>query len=234
MKIDGPLIRATFIERPNRFVTHVKINGEIFKSHLPDPGRLRELLVPGVELLVRPTNNVNRKTSYTTVMVRISGQLISLVSTLPNYFIKESLINKDLKMFHAYRLMKPEVKVKNHRFDFLLADRKNKPFYLEIKSVTYVKNGIAKFPDAVTKRGADHAKALMDLVSDGGRAGILFVCQRSDAVSFQPMWDRDPKFSEALFNAYSAGVKVWCITLNIFESEITFNKQIPVNLSLIK
>ena len=72
----------------------------------------------------------------------------------------------------------------------------------------------------------------MDLVTKGKRAGILFVCQRSDADLFMPMWKRDSKFSKALLNAYEKGVKVWCITLNISRNEITFNKEIPVKLEL--
>ena len=48
MKIEGPLINAVFIERPNRFITIIEISGEKHKSHLPDPGRLKELLIPGV------------------------------------------------------------------------------------------------------------------------------------------------------------------------------------------
>ncbi|MEL1229710.1 MAG: DNA/RNA nuclease SfsA, partial [Candidatus Neomarinimicrobiota bacterium] len=64
---------------------------------------------------------------------------------------------------------------------------------------------------------------------EGEFAGILFVCQRPDATLFEPMWDRDPMFSNVLFNAYKMGVKVWCITLNISQTEISFNKEIPVN-----
>ena len=76
----------------------------------------------------------------------------------------------------------------------------------------------------------DHAKALTDLVNQGHQAGILFVCQRPDAVSFEPMWERDPKFSNALNEAWKAGVKVWCITLNISKTEISYKQEIPVNL----
>ena len=47
MKIEGPLINAVFIERPNRFITIIEIGGKKHKSHLPDPGRLKELLIPG-------------------------------------------------------------------------------------------------------------------------------------------------------------------------------------------
>tara|TARA_B100001121_G_scaffold238630_1_gene212346 strand:- start:39 stop:743 length:705 start_codon:yes stop_codon:yes gene_type:complete len=230
MKIKGPLINAVFIERPNRFITIIEIGGEKHKSHLPDPGRLKELLIPGASLLVRPApKNKERSTAFTTIMVNLKGQWISLVSTLPNQFVKYSFQNNCIPIFKNYKLVKPEVAIRNHRFDFLLSNKSGENFFLEVKSVTFVEDGIAKFPDAVTTRGMNHAKTLTDLVKEGEFAGILFVCQRPDATLFEPMWDRDPMFSNALFNAYKMGVKVWCITLNVSKTEISFNKEIPVN-----
>ena len=231
MKIDGPLINAVFIERPNRFITIIQIGGEKHKSHLPDPGRLKELLIPGASLLVRPApENKERSTAFTTIMVNLKGQWISLVSTLPNQFVKYSFQKNRIPIFQKYKLVRPEVTIRNHRFDFLLINKSGKNFFLEVKSVTFVEDGIAKFPDAVTTRGMNHAKTLTDLVKEGEFAGILFVCQRPDATLFEPMWDRDPMFSNVLFNAYKMGVKVWCITLNVSQTEISFNKEIPVNL----
>ena len=231
MKIEGPLINAVFIERPNRFITIIEIGGEKHKSHLPDPGRLKELLIPGASLLVRPApENKERSTAFTTIMVNLKGQWISLVSTLPNQFVKYSFQKNRMPIFQKYKLVRPEVTIRNHRFDFLLSNKSGKNFFLEVKSVTFVKDGIAKFPDAVTTRGMNHAKTLTDLVKEGEFAGILFVCQRPDATLFEPMWDRDPMFSNVLLNAYKMGVKVWCITLNVSQTEISFNKEIPVNL----
>ena len=231
MKIKGPLINAIFIERPNRFITIIEIGGEKHKSHLPDPGRLKELLIPGASLLVRPApGNKKRSTAFTTIMVNLKGQWIPLVSTLPNQFVKYSFQKNRIPIFQKYKLVRPEVAIRNHRFDFLLSNKSGKNFYLEVKSVTFVEEGIAKFPDAVTTRGMNHAKTLTDLVRDGEFTGILFVCQRPDATLFEPMWDRDPMFSNVLFNAYNMGVKVWCITLNVSQTEISFNKEIPVNL----
>ena len=231
MKIEGPLINAVFIERPNRFITIIEIGGEKHKSHLPDPGRLKELLIPGASLLVRPApENKERSTAFTTIMVNLKGQWISLVSTLPNQFVKYSFQKNRIPIFQKYKLVRPEVTIRNHRFDFLLSNKSGKNFFLEVKSVTFAENGIAKFPDAVTTRGMNHAKTLTDLVKEGEFAGILFVCQRPDATLFEPMWDRDPMFSNVLFNAYKMGVKVWCITLNVSQTEISFNKEIPVNL----
>ncbi len=231
MKIEGPLVSGKFVDRPNRFIAMVAVDGQIVRSHLPDPGRLKELLIPGADLLVRPApKGSERKTKYSTVMVRHEGQLISLVSALPNRFVLESLQEGILPMFKAFRFVRAEIAQGNHRFDFLLKDENENPFYLEVKSVTFVENGCAKFPDAVTARGARHAKALSDLVMNGKGAGILFVCQRPDADRFEPMWDRDPKFSQALYDAQKAGVLVWCIATNISETEMTYKTEIPVNL----
>ncbi len=231
MVIEGPLIKGRFIDRPNRFLTRVEIDGTIVFSHLPDPGRLKELLIPGAELILRPApKGSERKTKYSTVMVCHEGQLISLVSALPNRFVSEALKEGSLPMFKDYELVRSEVTHGNHRFDFLLKDQNETPFYLEVKSVTFVENGLAQFPDAVTERGARHAKALAELVENGQGAGILFVCQRSDANRFAPMWDRDPKFARTLLGAKKAGVKVWCITTQVSEAEMTFEKEIPVNL----
>jgi len=233
MKIEGQLQKAKFIDRPNRFITLVDIGGIIHSSHLPDPGRLKELLIPGADLFVQAApKGSNRKTKFTTVMVKHQGKLISLQSTLPNQFVKEGILNNQIPLLCDYTMIRPEVTIGHHRFDFLLKDSTGSEFILEVKSVTYVNNGIAQFPDAVTLRGMKHAKALKKLVEEGKHAGILFVCQRSDAKVFQPMWERDPKLAQAVLDAKNSGVKVWCITLNISKTEVTYNAEIPVNLEL--
>jgi len=235
MKIEGPLIQGKFVNRPNRFIVMAEVDGKIVRTHLPDPGRLKELLRSGAELLLCPAPiGSERKTKYSTVMVRHEGTLISLVSALPNRFILEALQDNELPMLRNYELVRAEVAHGNHRFDFLLNDQNKKPFYLEVKSVTYVEKGLAKFPDAVTERGARHALALRDIVKSGEGAGILFVCQRPDADQFSPMWDRDPKFSKTLLEAKNAGVNVWCITTKVNETEMRFGKEIPVNLEPIE
>ena len=97
VKLKEPLIPATFIERPNRFLTIVNIKGMKQKSQLPDSRRLNELLTVGCKLLVRlEPKSLKSKTRYTTIFVDHHGQLISLVSILPNAFVKEALIAKTL------------------------------------------------------------------------------------------------------------------------------------------
>ena len=62
MKLNYRLLEAQFIDRPNRFLTRVELNGSIIESHLPDPGRLKELLKPGARILLKKENGNNRRT----------------------------------------------------------------------------------------------------------------------------------------------------------------------------
>jgi len=235
MKIAGPLYKGYFLERPNRFLTIVKLDGKTVSSHLPDPGRLQELLIPGAEVYLRKAPpGSGRKTPYTTVMVKKEGVLVSLVSALPNQFVQECLEQGRFLFLKNYRIIHREVPFKHHRFDFLLQDEKGHPFYLEVKSVTFVQNGVAQFPDAVTDRGARHAQALGTLAQQGVGAGIVFVCQRPDAHIFRPMWERDPKFGHTLWKASRQGVQVWCVTARVTEMEMTYSREIPVNLAFVK
>ena len=232
MIIEGPLIDATFISRPNRFVVIVKINNNLFNSHLADPGRLKELLIPNANLLVKKIkNSSDRKTKFSTIMVFHNGHYISLVSTLPNKFVKEALIKKELPILREYKIVSPEYTIGNHRIDYLLKNPESEDFFLEVKSVTLSEKGIAKFPDAITSRGLKHIKLLTDMVKSGKNAGILFVCQRSDVNFFKPMWERDPKFSQALLNGFNSGLKVWCISTELSRENMTFKKIIPFQLS---
>ncbi len=166
-------------------------------------------MIPDAELYLRPVPpESTRKTRYTTVMVKHEGMLISLVSILDNRFVYRSLESCQLTVLKEFRLEKSEVALGNHRFDFLLKTDQNTPFYLEVKSVTFVEDGLTKFSDAVTKRGIRHGTVLENMVMDSQPAGVLFVCQRPDAQKFSPMYERDPKFSTALERSYQSGVKI--------------------------
>jgi sugar fermentation stimulation protein A len=77
---------------------------------------------------------------------------------------------------------------------------------VEVKSVTLVEGGTARFPDAPTARGARHVRELAQLASTGERAMILFVVQREDARRVTPHRGIDPTFAHALEAARRAGV----------------------------
>ena len=153
-------------------------------------------------------------------------QYISLDTNLPNKLVRQMLEKKELPFLKEWNLKKTEVKVDKHRFDFLL-EKQESEFYLEVKSVTLVENGVAMFPDAVTERGKKHMEELSKLKESGSGAGVLFVCQRDDVREFMPHWERDPKFASSLLRANSIGVEVWIIACEVTSTEINYKFSIP-------
>ncbi len=48
------ILKAIYIGRPNRFVVTLDLNGESVLAHLPNPGRMWELLFTGVTMYIVP------------------------------------------------------------------------------------------------------------------------------------------------------------------------------------
>ena len=232
MKTDGYLTDATFVRRPNRFLTIVRINGREEESHLPDPGRLEELLIPGVRLKVRQVANEkreNRKTDWTTVLVRKGEEWVSIDSTLPNRFVRSLLENRQLSIFKNYQLVQSEVKLGNHRFDFLL-QKNGTPLYLEVKSVTLVEDGVAMFPDAVTERGRRHMNALRDCPGVVRERRCCLSASAPMCVASSRSGTETRKFAQALLEAERAGVRISVITAAVSPAAIEFKNTVPYDL----
>jgi len=229
MKINYSFLEARFIDRPNRFLTRAEYNGTIVESHLPDPGRLKELLKPGVRILLKRELGENRKTKFSTQAVYDDDILISLNTLLPNQFTAYLLINRKIDFLKEWEICKKEVKCGKHRFDFQLK-RGTESMYLEVKSVTLVENKIAKFPDAITERGKRHVEHLGEMAEKGLRTMVLFVVQRHDAILFQPQWERDSKFGSALFEAWQKGLDVRVIHMKMTLNKIHYLGELPFKL----
>ncbi len=216
--LGGPLVPARFEARPNRFVVHARLRegGEPVVAHLADPGRLRELLVPGRRLWLRPAaeeSHKARKTRWSAVLVEAPGDLLVSVDTnIPNRLIGEALRRGALPELGPYRLERAEHRLGRSRIDFLLGPTgtgAGPPLLLEVKSVTLVEEGVALFPDAVTARGARHVRELASHVRSGAyRAAVLFVVQRPDVGKVVAARAIDPNFADALEEARAAGVQV--------------------------
>ena len=56
------ILKATYIGRPNRFVVTLDLNGESVFAHLPNPGRMWELLFTGVTMYIVPHDKPDAKT----------------------------------------------------------------------------------------------------------------------------------------------------------------------------
>jgi sugar fermentation stimulation protein A len=204
------LIRGKFIERPNRFLVVFEIDnepGKTLNAHLKDPGRLKELLCPGVSLLLRKVlPNPKRKTQYDVIAV-FNQDIWVLINSGFHSDIAADLIESHLiKEFSNYNIQRREYTYGNSRIDFLLTNPQNEKMLLEVKGCTLVEDGIAKFPDAPTIRGKKHLEELTHSIGDGFESAILFLVIRDDAIEFTPNTVMDPDFSVAFYKAKKKGV----------------------------
>jgi sugar fermentation stimulation protein A len=216
------LIPAKFVRRPNRFVVEAQLkSGDFVPTHLADPGRLRELLIPGAELRLRPVPEDNpRKTRYTVALVRSSDppyRWVSVDTSLPNRLARELLLENRVPGLPECAGLRREVTHGKSRFDFLVAHDDGAETWVEVKSVTLVEDGVARFPDAPTVRGARHVRELTEIVQAGGQAAVLFVVQRDDAILVEPKVETDPDFAEALRQAQTTGVRLHAVRYRLHE-----------------
>ena len=221
-------ISAIFLDRPNRFLGKVQIEENIVECFIPNPGRMRELLYPGVKVYLLKISRKHRKTYYDIVLVEHENILVSIDSRVPNRVLWEAIENRCLPEFRDLKVSKREPVFGNSRFDFLLEGGESR-LMLEVKSCTLVEDGIALFPDAPTKRGTKHAKTLLDALSLG-RSSIFFLIQRNDAFEFRPNKVMDPLFAEALRVAERAGVEVYAHISEVKLDGINLGESIPVIL----
>ena len=230
MKLHPQLEEGFFLTRLNRFAALAEVGGREEMVHVANSGRLRELFEPGRRLLLAPAGGDHRKTRFDLALVDLGHTLVSADARLPNGLVAESLHRQDLEPFADFPEVRREVTCGESRLDLMLEGPPGK-CYLETKSVTLVEgDGIAMFPDAPTTRGVKHLNTLIQVATEGHRAGVIFVIQRSDARCLTPHDESDPEFGAALRAASRAGVDVLAYGCQVSPQEIRLAHPIPVNL----
>jgi len=220
-------VSATFIERPNRFIAKVELEGEEVTVHVKNTGRCKEILIPGVKVILDHSDNPNRKTAYDLISAYKGNMLINIDSQAPNKVYKESL--SDGKIYDDPVSVRSEVVHGDSRFDFLI-EKDDKKIFTEVKGVTLEENGIVLFPDAPTDRGVKHLKGLAHCITEGYEASAVFVVQMSKAEFFTPNYKMHEEFGTALEDAVSAGVQVVAYTCNVTEDSLDLAHRIPIKL----
>ncbi len=207
--IEGTLVTGVIRDRPNRFVVTVEFGPDIARVHLSDPGALIDIIVPGNDIICRPVQDPTRSTSYDAIAVIVNEVAVSVRTAYANELFVESLNCDAIPQFERYSIRSREPSLPGHgRTDFYLEDPKENDVYVEVKSCTYVEDGVAKFPDRQSARGRRHVQALENLVTEGTESHVVFVVQRPDADRFAPFESVDPEFASLLASAHESGVGV--------------------------
>ena len=229
----GPLIRSHLVRRENRFRVRVYIEGSQAAAFLANSGRLNELMVKDRVAWLTPAGTSRRKTAYDLTLVEHPDSLVTLDSHLPNRLIAKALLNRAIPGLENFTSVQAEVPFGRSRLDFCVADDLGKRCWVEVKSVTLVENGLARFPDAPTARGRRHLRELCAAVEQGDRASVIFVVQRSDAAGFTPHDATDPEFGAALREAAGHGVEVRALSCSVTLNHVCLQREIPVLLDAL-
>lgn len=225
-----------FVSRPNRFLGIVELPGSESsvgtraQAHIKDSGRLRELLFPGnLVALKRLGNSSHRKTSWDLILARSGSIWVSLDPSASSCLIQTALEQGTLPEFRGYTSVQRETRYGESRLDFFLGGERVMPAFVEVKSVTLVRGGLALFPDAPTLRGSKHLQELQRARREGYGAFLVFVVQREDALGVAPNVETDGQFTRALVAAARAGVRILAYRCRVSLEQIALERSpVPV------
>ncbi len=186
------IVDGIFLDRPNRFIAHVGVNGTVETVHVKNTGRCKELLLPGTAVRLEVSDNPKRKTKYDLVAVR-KQELgwVNMDSQAPNKVVGEWLSKQE------FDLVRPEFAYGKSRIDFYMEKGEQK-YLLEVKGCTLEVGGIGYFPDAPTERGVKHLHELAQAQRTGYQCAVAFVIQMEGITEVRPNVSTQPEFSKMM------------------------------------
>ncbi len=196
------LVEGRFIKRLNRFVVKCEIKNKIHLAHLPNPGRLWELLFEGSKILLYHNKKETRNLEYTVAAVYKNSKPVLLHTSKTNDVAEWLLKNNLIPELKDYQLIQREKTIHKSRIDFFLSNGKQNLF-LEVKSCTLFHHKLAMFPDAITERGSKHLVELAELNNKNTKGGILFLVHSANVDYFLPEFHTDLKFTQNFLNNYA-------------------------------
>ncbi|MEM1581180.1 MAG: DNA/RNA nuclease SfsA [Candidatus Bathyarchaeia archaeon] len=214
LTLEFDMILGTFIRRLNRFMALVDVEGKAACAHLPNSGRLMTALYPGVATYLRKfIDRPWRKSNYSMFAVQHDNVTVIVDAQFSNFLAKEAIKRNLFIDLAGYRVAGEGFKLSENpsvRLDLML-ERETERYYVEVKSVTHVVDGIALFPDAPTIRGRRHVLHLSSLANRGLKTGLIFSVQRPDALIVKANKEIDPQFADILRVAVARGVKIFTL-----------------------
>lgn len=230
MKFEKPLIEGTLIKRYKRFLADVELdNGEVITAHTPNTGSMLGCCKPGSRVWLSDSGNPKRKYRLGWELIEAEPDiLVGINTSLANTLVNEAIEKGVIGELQDYRSLRREVRYgdENSRIDLLLES--DPDCYVEVKNVTLAENGVALFPDAVSKRGTRHLRELERVVQDGNRGIIIFCVQRMDTGEFRPADTIDAEYGHTLRQVITSGVEVLAYRASVDAKSIELDTPLPV------
>ncbi len=198
---------AIFLRRLNRFVAIAGVPDgdrgvQELTCHLPNPGRMLELLRPGLPLILekRPPARAGAikkeaKTQWTVAAVRLGDAVVPLNTLRTNEVVAKLVLPR---LYPGALSVQAEYSIGSSRFDFLVVTAQKERVLLEVKTCSLVAEGVAMFPDAPSERARRHAEELAALRKEGYRTKFLFAVVHGEPGRLVPNLHTDPAFAATL------------------------------------
>jgi sugar fermentation stimulation protein A len=231
MLFDQPLLYGMLIRRFNRFFAEIKLKSDasVIVAHCPNTGSMKGVNVPGARVAVSYHPDPARKMHYCWEMIHLEGDWVGINTMVPNRITAEALDSGLIPAFRRYSCYRKEVPYGgDSRIDFALG--RDEKCLVEVKNVTLVEDGFAKFPDTVSERATKHLHRLMHNIKHGGKSTVLFVIQHHAAKYFGPADDLDPVYGKTLRQAVKKGMKIEAWKAKVTPEEIRLSERVRVRL----
>ena len=221
------ITQGIFLDRPNRFIAHAEIGGQVQVCHVKNTGRCRELLIPGATVYLEGNADPKRKTAWDLVAVEKGKRLINMDAQAPNRVFEEWA--REGKFLPDVTLIRPETRYGSSRFDFYI-EASGRRHFIEVKGVTLEQDGDVLFPDAPTLRGVKHLEELIAARAEGYECWVCFVIQMTNVRRFLPNDRTHPRFGAALRRAAKNGVHILAADCIVKPNCLTINRPVQVCL----
>lgn len=223
------IAEGIFLERPNRFIAKVMIDGKVETVHVKNTGRCRELLPAGAKVYLADEEGKERKTRYDLVATLKNDRMINMDSQAPNAVVKEAL--QQGLLLRGIKDIKPEFTYGKSRFDFFVqTEEADKGIFIEVKGVTLENDNIVAFPDAPSERAIKHIEELIYARKKGYEAYVLFVVQMEQVRLLIPNESTHKEFADALRKAKEAGVQILAYDTKVTPDSMVLNQPVEVRL----
>ena len=208
------VVPCTFIERLNRFVALVEVDGERRKALVTNTGRLEEFMVPGRRAFCMPKSG--GKTDFVLVAFEdLCGKGAVIDTRTQAKAFEQAVELNTIPWLRDCRIKRKEVTVGKSRLDYLF-ECPDGEVYAEMKSAVLrggERGEYAMYPDCPSVRGQKHIRELINLSHTGKRAMIFFVGAMPGVEKFKPCEKGDPEIARLLKEARKAGVEINALSI---------------------
>jgi sugar fermentation stimulation protein A len=183
-------LECIIIQRLNRFVVEIQVEGRMQRACINNTGRLKDYLINGNKGFCTK-NSYPLKTAYRLLAIR-EGNIGAIIDTqLQMKAFEKSLNLGFIPWLEGWVIQQRNIRLGNYVIYYLLTNGE-KQLYLEVKSAVLREGHYAMYPDCPMAHGRRHIRELTQHQAEGRKTALLFIAALPDVTAFKPSRVGDP------------------------------------------